>query len=320
MLPRLLNALEAMALDIRVRADPVVDAARRACSHPTTQKLLAVAKPCLRVLYWLAPFIVLYNMYQRAWDWLWRKAFQWVWMEAFPMPRTRLIIFMVILPAWGALMASALILIAATQFLLSFVVARTRTRIYLPLATVEMERMLSEDDSLTDVDNEPPIVKPRALSMRRPRSWHLCWWSSMCIYVSLAFAGVYLYRTYEQPDDIRFRPQLELAVRNPRPQGYGKRGALHVSVLAFLWTEVACTEKVFIAALFYNSQEILPRWTDEMTRVIHYIGTVRLEPFPPLCAAYPTNRSTGQLLRVDHGVLELGPDPADPRGIRAKAH
>jgi hypothetical protein len=33
-------------------------------------------------------------------------------------------------------------------------------------------------------------------------------------------------------------------------------------------------EKIFIAAMFYNNAPVLPYWTTEITKIIHYLGPV----------------------------------------------
>jgi len=37
----------------------------------------------------------------------------------------------------------------------------------------------------------------------------------------------------------------------------------------------SAAEKVFIAAMFHDNEDVLPYWTDEIVKVIHYLGTVR---------------------------------------------
>ncbi|KAJ7323284.1 hypothetical protein DFH08DRAFT_817852 [Mycena albidolilacea] len=53
-------------------------------------------------------------------------------------------------------------------------------------------------------------------------------------YLSLALFGVYMLKTYELPGDHRFKPAVELALQEPRPEGYGK------------------DEKAFIVSLFLS--------------------------------------------------------------------
>ncbi|KAJ7807369.1 hypothetical protein B0H14DRAFT_3881982 [Mycena olivaceomarginata] len=43
-------------------------------------------------------------------------------------------------------------------------------------------------------------------------------------YLALALFGVYMLKTYQLPGDNRFKPAVELALREPRPKGYGKDG------------------------------------------------------------------------------------------------
>lgn len=43
-------------------------------------------------------------------------------------------------------------------------------------------------------------------------------------------------------------------------------------------TDVIGSEKVFIAAMFYNNGGVLPYWITQITRLIYYLGPVSFFP------------------------------------------
>lgn len=42
----------------------------------------------------------------------------------------------------------------------------------------------------------------------------------------------------------------------------------------FIDDVVGIAERVYLVAMFYNNQDVLPFWTEQMTRFIYYVGTV----------------------------------------------
>lgn len=46
------------------------------------------------------------------------------------------------------------------------------------------------------------------------------------------------------------------------------------------------TEKIFIAAMFYNNEGIIPYWSDEIVKLIHYLGPVSLSFILPRVIKY----------------------------------
>ncbi|KAJ7157234.1 glycosyltransferase family 69 protein [Mycena filopes] len=81
------------------------------------------------------------------------------------------------------------------------------------------------------------------------------WMGSFAVFVSLALSGLYMFETYEFPGDHRYKPDVELALREPRESGYHNG------------------TKVFVAVMFNNNIDVLPYWIKEFTKVIYYLGT-----------------------------------------------
>ncbi|KAG1727142.1 glycosyltransferase family 69 protein [Suillus lakei] len=83
---------------------------------------------------------------------------------------------------------------------------------------------------------------------------HKLWRIQLFAYVVLFCVSTWVGVHYEQPGDVRYRDAIQEAVTHPRKQGYGKQ------------------EKIFIAAMFYNNEYVIPYWRDTLIKVIHYLG------------------------------------------------
>ncbi|PBK95361.1 hypothetical protein ARMGADRAFT_1163957 [Armillaria gallica] len=57
------------------------------------------------------------------------------------------------------------------------------------------------------------------------------------------------------PADVRFKAEIQAAIKSPRLEGHGNG------------------EKVFIGAMFYNNEQVVPYWCDEVIKLIKYLGT-----------------------------------------------
>ncbi|KAJ7766128.1 cryptococcal mannosyltransferase 1-domain-containing protein [Mycena metata] len=106
----------------------------------------------------------------------------------------------------------------------------------------------------------------------------------LLFYSALALAGLYVLGTYEQPLDHRFKSVVELANRVHKRGGYYGKG-----------------EKIFIAAMFHNNAAVIPHWTSEMTKAIHYFGPDNV--FISIVESYSDDAS-GALLREFDNKLE----------------
>ena len=91
------------------------------------------------------------------------------------------------------------------------------------------------------------------------------WFSLLC--TSLWF-GLH----YQQPADIRHLPAIEKANAHPKRAGYGNQGKYNSQSLLCPWCSDRSAEKIFIAAMFYNNEEVLPYWSDSIIQVIHHLG------------------------------------------------
>ncbi|KAG1736694.1 glycosyltransferase family 69 protein [Suillus paluster] len=110
------------------------------------------------------------------------------------------------------------------------------------------------------------------------------WWIQLLAYIVLFCASTWVGLHYEQPGDVRYRDSIQSAVDHPRRQGYGKQ------------------EKIFIAALFYNNELVIPYWHNSLIKVIHYLGPDNV--FVSVVESHSTD-SSPQLLQALDADLEL---------------
>lgn len=129
------------------------------------------------------------------------------WAPAWPAGRTRLVFFMVSIPTWGFAMATWTIAAAVVQTLW----ARKR-------AGPEYEA----------INLDPEQNRAHGRSPRRgyhQYRWHI----TLLVYLSLFFCGLFMLSTYEQPADVRYRPDILAALKSPKPEGHGNGGE-HIMV------------------------------------------------------------------------------------------
>ncbi|KAI0751679.1 cryptococcal mannosyltransferase 1-domain-containing protein [Daedaleopsis nitida] len=124
-------------------------------------------------------------------------------------------------------------------------------------------------------DEEDWEADPRARShsarSRLPNLGIILWAAQCILWATVLLVGLYRYKHYEYEGDVRFRPILRKAVVEPRPQGYARN------------------EKIFIAAAFYQNEEVIPYWTRSMLDAIMYMGTDNV--FVSIVENYSNDRS-----------------------------
>ncbi|KAJ6503089.1 cryptococcal mannosyltransferase 1-domain-containing protein [Mycena vulgaris] len=162
---------------------------------------------------------------------------------AWPAARTRLVLLMAAIPAWGLSMAVGVALRPLAKYLLTKAMRRKRGggdyEIFIPMG----------DPHSPSARTRWPRRRPKALECSSLAM------GSFVIFLVMALSGLYIIATYELPGDHRYKPDVEAALKAPKPGGY------HDGT------------KVFIAAMFTNNIDILPHWIQEFTKVIQYIGT-----------------------------------------------
>jgi hypothetical protein len=77
---------------------------------------------------------------------------------------------------------------------------------------------------------------------------------------------------YQQPADLRYLPLIEEANAHPKRAGYANQGIYYQSRSSTICSTNSPAEKIFIAAMFYNNENIIPYWSDSIIKAIHYLG------------------------------------------------
>lgn len=140
--------------------------------------------------------------------------------EAFPEYRTTFVILCYCVPIWAAYMAGIMLswglLCAIARRLVSRWTDSSRTSHYRQASSLENDPFLSEQKGRP--------LEPTALTRLVTREWHPRWWLLLIVYSNLACFGLYCYKTFEYEPDWRMRPLIDMAVANPRSEGYAKGG------------------------------------------------------------------------------------------------
>ncbi|KAJ7739257.1 cryptococcal mannosyltransferase 1-domain-containing protein [Mycena maculata] len=177
----------------------------------------------------------------------WSSKLNGAWAPAFPEARTNFVIALVALPIWGLSMAFfTLAWVVVTRFWDFLRNRLRRKRSYEPLA-VDLNDAQGGRRNRQGQGNHMDHAFSGAV---RNAGWFVLWGG----YLSIAFFGLYMLRTYELPIDHRFKRDVELANRVPKSEGYGTG------------------EQIFVAAMFYNNGGVLPYWIKEVSKLIYYLG------------------------------------------------
>lgn len=115
---------------------------------------------------------------------------------------------------------------------------------------------------------------------------HKSWWIQLLTYIILFCASTWVGAHYEQPGDVRYRDAVQSAVAHPLRQGYGKQ------------------EKIFIAAIFYNNELVIPYWHNSLIKAIHYLGPDNV--FVSIVESHSTDTSPELLQALDADLALMG--------------
>ncbi|KAF7327320.1 Glycosyltransferase family 69 protein [Mycena kentingensis (nom. inval.)] len=177
---------------------------------------------------------------------LWRIVFQVALSprrQAYPESRTLFTNALFTLPLWGLLMCvyyvwSHLALVRSQQ--------REYEYALLPIdrdgADASGPRSASSQKSF-QLPFEPEAQRLPSLRSR-----------SFLAYLALVMLGIYVSCTSTLPEDHRYSSVVAEANRQPRRAGY------------------ASGDKIFIAAMFYDNEDVVPYWTRQITRLVNYLG------------------------------------------------
>ncbi|KAJ6454202.1 cryptococcal mannosyltransferase 1-domain-containing protein [Mycena sanguinolenta] len=201
--------------------------------------LLILGRVCRRHTHPIVSFAVLFAVW-RILAAVWQGKLGGSVPAAFPASRTNYTITLAAVPIWGACMAALMLLWPIAKWRWKLVRNRMRHR-------RAYDRLAVDSDDLEPAE----AAQPRRTGLVSSAAYLVLW----VAYLSAALFGVYMWKTYELPIDHRFKDAVELANRVPKPEGYGTG------------------EKIYIAAMFYNNEGVLPYWITEVTKTIKYLGT-----------------------------------------------
>ncbi|KAH7921251.1 glycosyltransferase family 69 protein [Leucogyrophana mollusca] len=112
------------------------------------------------------------------------------------------------------------------------------------------------------------------------------WWIKIFVYLAILCISVEIGAQYEQSGDVRFRPAIDFAVARPNSTGYAKQ------------------EKIFIAAMFSNNEDVIPYWSASLTKTIRYLGTDNV--FVSIVESFSDDRSPALLREFDGLLTTMG--------------
>ncbi|PFH49771.1 glycosyltransferase family 69 protein [Amanita thiersii Skay4041] len=229
----------------------------------------ALSFPLLTLLSILFSLVLFFYLYSTLYAYWLSTVGPGAWPPAWPVSRTRFVIFIAVLPIFATCMVVWMVLARLFLFICS---ARSKRHRDYQLA-------LNPHDDNDDNDLQ--------FSVKHSQDRCLSWWSvRLATFIIFIILGLYTRFSYDQPNDIRYRPLVERAVHFPRSQGYGNG------------------EKVFLAAMFYNNERIIPYWSKQIIKFIHYIGTDNI--FVSIVESNSGDNTPDLLLQFDKKLQELG--------------
>jgi hypothetical protein len=196
-------------------------------------------------------FALLYKYAQKRWC----DRYCGVWEPGFPRLWTAWVLLLLVIPVF------ALVQLAWLAILQSVVYVLNRTK--KPEENYDAEEVQYMPLRASEDSHFSPPPSPtsgsasrRSKHSRVPSFYPVFWWARIVVYIVLVFVGYSQFNHYENPQDIRWRPALQSALAHKVRDraGYAKG------------------EKIFIAAAFYNNEDVLPYWTRTMLDVIAYLG------------------------------------------------
>lgn len=96
--------------------------------------------------------------------------------------------------------------------------------------------------------------------------------SRFFLWLAILFTSLWLALCYQHPGDLRYRSLIETANTHPKREGYANKGIVPCrGGVAIAFTQ-RFAEKIFIAAMFFNNERVIPYWSNSLIQAIHYLG------------------------------------------------
>lgn len=224
----------------------------------------------------------------------------YTWKPAFPSSWRFILLLIFVVPTFAFV---EILRLLSYRFLLPFLIAQWNkafgpsqegyVRFHLLDSSTGGREPLNPSRENTFIENAEEGVRASMRSFSRPTSPtprlvpHLkSWQIKLFAYLILFSVSTWVAVHYEQPGDVRYRDSIKEAVAHPRRQGYAKR------------------EKIFIAAIFHNNENVIPYWHDTLIKVIHYLGPDNV--FVSVVESHSTDSSPLLLEALDEDLALLG--------------
>ncbi|KAJ7142006.1 cryptococcal mannosyltransferase 1-domain-containing protein [Mycena crocata] len=203
------------------------------------------------------------------------------WAPAFPVARMNFVATLLAVPIWGLAMALFTVVWISIRWLWNMFHARMLRRQRYVVLEMDLEDLDAHGDRQRS-RRESQTASRDICRTRAQVGWFVLW----CGYIAVALSGIYMLRTYELPIDHRFKADVQLANRLPKREGYGTG------------------EKIYIAAMFYNNDNLLPYWITEVTKVIYYLGPDNV--FVSIVESYSSDTTADLLEEFDRKLEKMG--------------
>ncbi|KZV83271.1 hypothetical protein EXIGLDRAFT_843108 [Exidia glandulosa HHB12029] len=302
----------AMSYDLRRRSKAMADSFHRETLAiwdriPSSVQNGVVA--ILKTIFGLYPYfvsaLVLYLVSTSVY-YKWKStAGRWVQDATWPPQRTFFVLSLVAVPGWAATMTVLVVVwrVFIPLALRCYKACRGRpstdTFLLLPIrstfqdegprgeAPIDAEGDATDsDDGETDTLVGHAVPKEqqtaRSTSPRRIQGW----WARLIIYLALSACGLYMWQTREWERDWKYRDSIDSAVKEVSTRGNNNG------------------QRVFLVAMFHDNHDVLPFWTEQMTRLIYFLGTDNV--FVSIVESYSNDDSADQLERFAQRLTGMG--------------
>jgi hypothetical protein len=129
-----------------------------------------------------------------------------------------------------------------------------------------------EDCDLQDTEGDAGPSRPHS-PIKAPRHpFSLVFSLRFIFWLAILCISLWLGLHYQQPADLRYLPLIEKANAHPKRAGYANQGNYYQSRSSAICSTNSPAEKIFIAAMFYNNEKVIPYWSDSIIKAIHYLG------------------------------------------------
>ncbi|KAG8216633.1 hypothetical protein J3R82DRAFT_6828 [Butyriboletus roseoflavus] len=195
---------------------------------------------------------VLYNLADSKFN-EWYFAHDNVWKPAFPSSWRVLFLSLFVVPAFALLHLLWLSVALTWQWCRHrYHPYSSPSQQYIMLPRNESEFLEENDENCASADSSRLHLPLQRQAPSHPVSSN--WFLQFILWLAILCMSLWLTLHYQHPGDLRYLPQIEKANAHPNRAGYANQ------------------EKIFITAMFYNNEPIIPYWSNSLIKAIHYLG------------------------------------------------